>query len=92
MTRVLLLALLLVVFLAYAKQERYFERAGIVHRCTAVQTPAGEEGFWQQCEQGLIDGYPDLSLDSCTRMGRTTGHEFWRCPAELQSNFSPSSG
>jgi hypothetical protein len=89
MNRIILIAVLIVAFLAYAKQERYFERAGIVHNCNVVAAPAGQDGVWHSCEQGLIDGYPDLSLDACDRMGRTTEREFWRCPVELASGYQP---
>jgi hypothetical protein len=91
MSRMILIAVLIVAFLAYAKQERYFEQAGLVHNCEAITAPAGQggDGEWRSCEQGLIDGYPDLSLDACDRMGRTTDREFWRCPVPLASGFQP---
>jgi hypothetical protein len=89
MSRIVLIAVLIVAFLAYAKQERYFERAGIVHNCEAVAAPAGQDGEWQSCEQGLIDGYPDLSLEACDRMGRTSNREFWRCPVALTGGYGP---
>ena len=90
MSRIVLIAVLIVAFLAYAKQERYFERAGLVHHCATVAAPIGQDGEWKACEQGLIDGYPDLSLDACERMGRTAGHEFWRCPVPLTNSLKPS--
>jgi hypothetical protein len=89
MSRVILICVLIAAFLAYAKNEQYFERAGIVHTCKPIAAPAGQDGDWQSCEQGLIDGFPDLSLDACERMGRTTGREFWRCPVPLTNGFSP---
>ncbi len=90
MSRIILIAALIAAFLAYAKHERYFERAGIVHSCTTIGAPAGQDGEWHSCEQGFLDGYPDLSLDACDRMGRTANRELWRCPVELSNGFEPS--
>jgi hypothetical protein len=89
MSRIVLIAVLIVAFLAYAKQERYFERSGFVHNCETVAAPAGQDGEWKSCEQGLLDGYPDLSLDACDRMGRTKDREFWRCPVPLSNGYKP---
>ena len=89
MSRIVLIAVLIVAFLAYAKEERYFERAGFVHNCVTVAAPAGQDGEWKSCEQGLLDGYPDLSLDACDRMGRTPDREFWRCPVPLSNGYKP---
>jgi hypothetical protein len=89
MSRIILIAVLIVAFLAYAKQERYLERSGLVHNCQTVATPTGQDGQWKSCEQGILDGYPDLSLDACDRMGRIPGREFWRCPVPLTNGLAP---
>jgi hypothetical protein len=88
-TRIFLIAVLIVVSLAYAKQNRYFERSGIVHQCAVVAAPVGQDGEWRSCKQGLLDGYPDLEMDSCDRMGRTSQREFWRCPVPLATSYRP---
>jgi hypothetical protein len=89
MTRVFLVAVLIVACLAYAKQNRYFERSGIVHQCEVVAPPVGQDGEWRSCRQGWLDGYPDLEMDSCNRMGRTKEREFWRCPVPLSTSYRP---
>jgi hypothetical protein len=91
MTRIVLVAVLIVATLAFAKQNHYFERSGIVHACTLVAAPAGQDGEWHSCRQGWLDGYPDLSMDSCDRMGRTADREYWRCPAPLATSLRPGS-
>ena len=89
MRMIILTAVLIVAGLAYAKQENYFARAGIVHQCKQIGTPVGEDGSWVACRQGIVDGYPDLALDSCDRKGRGNEREFWRCPTELSTAYQP---
>lgn len=90
MSRIVLVAAMIVAALAFAKQNHYFERAGIVHRCSAVAAPIGQDGSWQSCREGWLDGFPDLSMDSCERMGRTGDREYWRCPAPLSNSYKTS--
>lgn len=87
MIRILLVAALIAGALAVAKQERVFARSGIVHDCFAVATPVGQDGFWVACKEGWLDGYPDLSIDSCERQGRARDQEFWRCPEALSASY-----
>ena len=87
MIRILLVAALIVVGLAVAKQERVFARSGIVHDCFAVSTPPGDEGVWVACREGWLDGYPNLAIDSCERQSRSEAHEFWKCPEELSGSY-----
>ncbi len=91
MSRIVLVAALIVAALAAAKQNHVFERVGVVHQCAAVAAPVGEDGHWQACSQGWLDGYPDLAIDSCDRMGRTSNREYWRCPAPLSSSYNSTS-
>jgi hypothetical protein len=88
MSRIVLVAALIVAALAFAKENHAFERAGIVHECNAISAPIGQDGHWAACKQGWLDGYPDLSIDSCERVGRSASREFWRCPAPLSNSYS----
>jgi hypothetical protein len=89
MIRILLVAALIAGALALAKQERVFARSGVVHDCYAIATPAGEDGFWVACQEGWLDGYPNLAIDSCDREGRSEEQEFWRCPVSLSGSYKP---
>jgi hypothetical protein len=90
MSKLVIVAALIVAALAAGKQNHVFEKAGIVHQCTEVAAPIGQDGSWQACKQGWLDGYPDLSIDSCDRMGQTAGREYWRCPAPLSNSYKAS--
>jgi hypothetical protein len=66
--------------LVVAGDQELFAKAGIVGHCKVVPAPVGERAEWRRCEEGLITGYPNLSLDSCSRAARTSTYEYWRCP------------
>lgn len=90
MNKIVIVAALIVAALAAAKQNHVFERVGVVHQCAAIAAPLGQDGHWQACRQGWLDGYPDLAIDSCDRMARAGDREFWRCPAPLSNGYNAS--
>ena len=85
LVRIILIAALIGAGLVFAKEQRLFERAGLVGYCQIVRAPPGEEGEWQGCHEGLMTGFPSLNQKSCTLKSRSTGMEFWRCPVTLAS-------
>ena len=81
--KIVLFAALCGVGLYLVKEERVFERAGLVGYCQVVRAPSGDDGQWHGCKEGLMTGYPSLIKDSCTIEARQNGVEYWRCPAPL---------
>ncbi len=79
MLKFLVVALLVVAGLAYAKQERVFEEAGIVSSCEVVNAPLGSTAEWWACHEGIITGFPTLARDSCKRERRAGSVEYWSC-------------
>jgi hypothetical protein len=89
MIKIIAVAAMIAVALVTAKQQRAMERSGILSKCSIVATPVGEEGEWRSCTQGILTGFPSLEMDSCERVGRSPGHEFWRCPVPLTVSRVP---
>jgi hypothetical protein len=83
LVKIVVFAALVGVGLFVAKEEQLFEKAGLVGRCQLVRAPAGDEGEWRACSEGLMSGFPSLVKDSCTRESRSSGYEYWRCPVPL---------
>jgi hypothetical protein len=83
MFRIILVAALIVAVLAVAKQNRWFERVGIVGTCSQLTPPRGDEAQWWTCKQGVLTGYPSLRRDSCDPRGTAAGRQVWRCPTPL---------
>lgn len=89
LVKIVLIAALIGAGLAVAKEQRFFERAGLVGYCEVVRAPAGDDGQWHGCHEGLMTGYPSLIKDSCTIESRSPKVEFWRCPVPLTSGTRP---
>lgn len=88
LVKIFVFAALVGVGLFVAKEERLFERAGLVGYCQVVRAPSGYDGEWHGCHEGLMSGFPNLLEESCTRESRRKGIEYWRCavpPARARS-------
>ena len=88
LVKIVLIAALIGAGLVFAKEQRVFEKAGLVGYCQVVQAPPGRDGEWHGCHEGLITGFPSLMQGSCSIESRTTSMEFWRCPVALSSRQS----
>jgi hypothetical protein len=78
---ILILALMLVI-----KDGRASRNLGLTGTCHVVAAPTGEDGLWQDCKPGRLEGAPDLSRYGCKSMSLTSKREYWRCPAGIKSS------
>jgi hypothetical protein len=83
--RVLLVAALVVVAMGAFKDGRVPRMAGLLGSCSAVAAPLGQDGSWEACKAGRLEGRPDLWRRSCTSEGIVGELEVWRCPAPIVS-------
>ena len=84
--RIALLAAVIAAMLAFVQQREVLENAGLTGYCTTIATPKGQTGHWHACHPGKLTGTPELSIQSCTRAGRSGEIEYWHCPTELERN------
>jgi hypothetical protein len=61
------------------------ERMGLTGSCRGVAAPAHNDGVWQECRAGRLEGRPDLRRDSCHSAGVVDGLEYWQCPAQVSA-------
>jgi hypothetical protein len=83
MRGVLVAAVLIVLVMIAIKDGRVLREAGLTGGCRAVATPKGQDGDWQACVPGKLQGAPDLRRQSCTSAGFNGSTEYWRCPAGI---------
>jgi hypothetical protein len=71
--------------LAFAKTERWFEKAGLMSRCETTAAPYGTRlsGQWWLCREGAISGLPNLHRDHCESKGLIGNTETWYCPVPI---------
>jgi hypothetical protein len=84
MRGVFLGAILIVVLMVLIKDGRFMRQVGMTGGCRPVAAPKGEDGAWQACDPGKLQGAPDLSRQGCKSVSFVGKTEYWRCPAALQ--------
>jgi hypothetical protein len=84
MRGVLLAAALIVLLMIVIKDGRALHEVGLTGGCHAVATPIGQDGDWQACDPGELQGAPDLSRQGCTSVKFVGEREYWRCPVGIE--------
>lgn len=81
LVKIVLVGAFAALMLGVAKQQRWFERAGLVSSCVLVATPPGQPagGSWYLCREGVMTGFPRLERDNCESKGFVGKQELWRC-------------
>lgn len=71
--------------LGLARNQMWFERAGLMAECKVTATPyaAPAGGQWWACREGAISGFPNLRRDHCDSKGVTGRIELWHCPVAI---------
>jgi hypothetical protein len=87
MIKIAITLLAIVAALVGAKQSNALERANLLSSCSAVAAPRGDDGAWQVCSAGRLDGRPDLSRKSCKPRGFAGELEYWSCPAGIGAGY-----
>ena len=77
----LIFALMLVI-----KDGRASRNLGLTGSCHVVAAPRGQDGLWQACKPGKLEGAPDLRRYGCKSMSLTSTREYWRCPGGFKSS------
>ena len=79
-----------IALLVGAKEGNVVDRAGLLGTCEHVSTPATSWGEWWACRDGKLADAADLRSKSCVAMGSAAGYDYWRCPAALRQDRTPS--
>lgn len=85
MFRAVIIVLLGLALLVTMKDGRALRDTGLIASCTAITAPAGEQGYWEACRAGKLEGRPDLKRNSCESVSNAADVEYWRCPSPIES-------
>jgi hypothetical protein len=88
MRGVLVAAVLIFALMVVIKDGRTFRHLGLTGACHAVAAPTGQDGAWEACEPGKLEGAPDLSRHGCKPVSFVGKREYWRCPAGIKSSHN----
>jgi hypothetical protein len=86
LVKIAMVGIAIAAILVFARDQRWFERSGVVGRCNAT-TVAGmnPDAILYACRQGILNGFPNLPADECSREGIVAHQEVWRCSVQLVS-------
>jgi len=87
--RIAAITVLVAGLMAVLADGRLLARAGLVGRCASVSSPAGDDGSWQACRPGKLEGRPNLAQKSCVLRGLQGNTEYWRCEAPIVVSQKP---
>ena len=89
--RIAAITLVVAGLMAAVANGRLLEHSGLVARCTAAAAPRGDDGSWQVCRPGRLEGRPNLASKSCVSQALVGKAEYWRCPAPIVASQAPRS-
>ncbi len=84
MRGVLVAAALILLLMVAVKDGRLLREAGMTGGCRPVAAPKGQDGDWQACDPGKLEGAPDLARQDCKSVIFVGKTEYWRCPAGIE--------
>jgi hypothetical protein len=86
LVKIAMVGLAIAAMMGFARDQRWFERAGIVGVCRATPAPYGQkDDAWYACEQGILNGFPNLKADYCSTQATIAHREIWHCTVALDS-------
>ncbi len=83
--KIALVAAAFAAMLGVARDQLWFERAGLLSQCSEVTAPYGARigGQWWLCNEGALNGLPNLAADHCQTQGIRGNTEVWYCPQAI---------
>jgi len=68
------------------RDHKWFARSGFVGTCVLATGPQAQStDTWYSCKQGLLNGFPNLPVDTCTVSSTVGQREIWVCTMPLPS-------
>jgi hypothetical protein len=84
--KIAMVGLAIALMMVVARNDHWFERAGIIGVCTATPAPYDQRGeAWYACKEGILSGFPNLKPDYCSTEEVVAHREIWHCTVALDS-------
>ena len=65
--KVVMVGAAIALMMGIARDQRWFERAGVVGACVTTPAPSSDPGgAWYACQEGVMTGFPNLEGNACT--------------------------
>ena len=88
--KIIVVGALVVGTMAVIRDGRVLKDAGLLSRCNTVTTLNGQQDpTLLSCSKGRLDGWPNMSGQSCNLIAVHPSREYWRCAAPVVSSQTP---
>ena len=91
LVKIIIVGALAIGLMAAIKDGRVLRDAGLLSACTPVTVDGKSDPTMLSCSKGRLDGWPNMTSQSCTLISVRPKHEYWRCAAPVVSSQTPQS-
>ena len=88
--RILIVGAVLIGAMAAIRDGRGLRDAGLLSHCSAVAFNGQADPTPLSCSKGRLDGWPDMTNQSCNLIAVHPSREYWRCAAPIVSSRTPT--
>jgi hypothetical protein len=88
--KILVAGALLIGVMAVIRDGRVLRDAGLLSHCSAVPINGQADPTLLSCSKGRLDGWPDMTDQSCNLIAVHPNLEYWRCAAPVVSSRTPT--
>jgi hypothetical protein len=87
--KIFIVGALLVGAMAVIRDGRVLKDAGLLSKCNTVTIDGKSDPTVLSCSKGRLDGWPNMTAQSCNLIAVHPGREYWRCQAPVVSSQTP---
>lgn len=88
--KIIVIGALLVGAMAVIRDGRVLKDAGLLSRCNTVTVNGRQDPTVLSCSKGRLDGWPDMTSQSCNLIAVHPSRQYWRCAAPVVSSQTPT--
>jgi hypothetical protein len=87
--KIIIVGALLVGTMAVIRDGRVLKDAGLLSKCNTVTINGKSDPTVLSCSKGRLDGWPNMTAQSCNLIAVHPSREYWRCQAPVVSSQTP---
>jgi hypothetical protein len=87
--KIIVVGVVLIGTMAVIRDGRVLRDAGLLSKCNPVTVDGKQDPTLLSCSKGRLDGFPDMTDQSCNLIAQHPNREYWRCEAPVVSSQSP---
>jgi hypothetical protein len=89
LVKILIVGVVLIGAMAAIKDGRVLKDAGLLSSCSAATVNGRSDPTLLSCTKGRLDGWPNMTDQSCNLISVRSEHEYWRCAAPVVTSHTP---